>query len=149
MIVINHLFDCVYICSVMEITKDILIDTERKILGSGILINYLPAEFLFRQGQKAEFVFYLNRGSMEMQWLEKDKKIQISQRNVFIGLDEVFNQGRYVCTAMTTELSEFLVFERAYFMELINEFEYAVPYLESMQEAFIRNLSPKEISYFT
>lgn len=149
MIVINHLFDCVYICSVMEITKDILIDTERKILGSGILINYLPREFLFRQGQKAEFVFYLNRGSMEMQWLEKDKKIQISQRNVFIGLDEAFSQGRYVCTAMTTGLSEFLVFERAYFMELINEFEYAIPYLESMQEAFIRNLSPKEISYFT
>lgn len=149
MIVINHLFDCVYICSAMEITKDILIDTERKILGSGILINYLPAEFLFRQGQKAEFVFYLNRGSMEMQWLEKDKKIQISQRNVFIGLDEAFSQGRYACTAMTTDLSEFLVFERAYFLELIYEFEYAIPYLESMQEAFIRNLSPKEISYFT
>jgi CRP-like cAMP-binding protein len=133
----------------MKITNDLLIDTERKILASGILINYLPSEFLFRHGQKAEFVFYLKRGSFEMQWPEKDKKLLISQRNVFIGLDEAFIQGRYVCTAMTTELSEFLVFERAYFMELINEFEYAVPYLESMQEEFIRNLSPKEMSYFS
>jgi CRP-like cAMP-binding protein len=133
----------------MKITNDLLIDTERKILASGILINYLPSEFLFRHGQKAEFVFYLKRGSFEMQWPEKDKKILISQRNVFIGLDEAFIQGHYVCTAMTTELSEFLVFERAYFMELINEFEYAVPYLESMQEEFIRNLSPKEMSYFS
>ncbi len=149
MIIMNHLDECVYFCSAMEKTKDLLIDTERKILASGILINYLPAEFLFRQGQKAEFVFYLNRGSMEMQWPEKDKKLTISQRNVFIGLDEAFSEGRYVCTAMTTELSEFLVFERAYFMELIQEFEYAIPYLESMQEAFIRNLSPKEISFFT
>jgi CRP-like cAMP-binding protein len=133
----------------MEITKDQLIDTERKILASGILINYLPAEFLFRQGQKAEFVFYLKHGSLEMKWPEKDKELQINQQNVFIGLDEAFSEGSYVFTAMTTELSEFLVFDRAYFMELIHEFEYAIPYLESMQEAFIRNLSSKEISFFT
>jgi CRP-like cAMP-binding protein len=132
----------------MKLTKEQLIDTERKILGSGILINYLPAEFLFRQGQKAEFVFYVKQGSLEMQWPEKDKKLNIRQRNVFIGLDEAFIYGRYACTAMTTELSEFLVFERAYFMQLIHEFEFAIPYLESMQEAFIRNLSPKEMSYF-
>jgi CRP-like cAMP-binding protein len=132
----------------MKLTKEQLIDTERKILGSGILINYLPAEFLFRQGQKAEFVFYVKQGSLEMQWPEKDKKLNIRQRNVFIGLDEAFINGRYACTAMTTELSEFLVFERAYFMQLIHEFEFAIPYLESMQEAFIRNLSPKEMSYF-
>ena len=132
----------------MKLTKEQLIDTERKILGSGILINYLPAEFLFRQGQKAEFVFYVKQGSLEMQWQEKDKKLNIRQRNVFIGLDVAFINGRYACTAMTTELSEFLVFERAYFMQLIHEFEFAIPYLESMQEAFIRNLSPKEMSYF-
>ena len=132
----------------MKLTKEQLIDTERKILGSGILINYLPAEFLFRQGQKAEFVFYVKQGSLVMQWPEKDKKLNIRQRNVFIGLDEAFINGRYACTAMTTELSEFLVFERAYFMQLIHEFEFAIPYLESMQEAFIRNLSPKEMSYF-
>jgi CRP-like cAMP-binding protein len=132
----------------MKITKDLLIDTERKILASGILINYLPSEFLFRHGQKAEFVFYLKRGSFEMQWPEKDKKILISHRNVLIGLDEAFSKGRYVCSAMTTELSEFLVFERAYFMELINEFEYSIPYLESMQVAFLNKLSPKELGYF-
>ena len=132
----------------MKLTKEQLIDTERKILGSGILINYLPAEFLFRQGQKAEFVFYVKQGSLVMQWPEKDKKLNIRQRNVFIGLDEAFINGRYACTAMTTELSEFLVFERGYFMQLIHEFEFAIPYLESMQEAFIRNLSPKEMSYF-
>jgi CRP-like cAMP-binding protein len=132
----------------MKLTKEQLIDTERKILGSGILINYLPAEFLFRQGQKAEFVFYVKQGSLVMQWPEKDKKLNIRQRNVFIGLDEAFINGRYTCTAMTTELSEFLVFERAYFMQLIHEFEFAIPYLESMQEAFIRNLSPQEMSYF-
>jgi CRP-like cAMP-binding protein len=132
----------------MKLTKEQLIDTERKILGSGILINYLPAEFLFRQGQKAEFVFYLKQGSLEMQWPEKDKKLNIRQGSMFIGLDEAFINGRYACTAMTTELSEFLVFERAYFMQLIHEFEYAIPYLESMQEAFIRNLSPTEMSYF-
>ncbi len=132
----------------MEITKDQLIDTERKILASGILINYLPAEFLFRQGQKAEFVFYLKQGSLVMQWPEKDKELNISQQNVFIGLDEAFSRGRYGCTAMTTELSEFLVFEREYFLQLTHEFEHAVAYLESMQEAFIRNLSPLEMSYF-
>jgi CRP-like cAMP-binding protein len=132
----------------MKLTKEQLIDTERKILGSGILINYLPEEFLFRQGQKAEFVFYVKQGSLVMQWPEKDKKLNIRQRNVFIGLDEAFINGRYACTAMTTELSEFLVFERAYFMQLIHEFEYAIPYLESMQEAFLQNLSPKEMSYF-
>ena len=132
----------------MKLTKEQLIDTERKILGSGILINYLPAEFLFRQGQKAEFVFYVKQGSLVMQWPEKDKKLNIQQRNVFIGLDEAFINGRYRCTAMTTELSEFLVFERAYFMQLIHEFEFAIPYLESMQEAFLQNLSPQEISYF-
>lgn len=133
----------------MEIKKDVLSDTGKKILKSGILINYKPAEFLFRQGQKADFVFYLNHGSMELQLPEKDKKVKISQQNVFIGLDEVFSNERYIYTAMTTEISEFLVFERAYFIELINEFEYATPYLESMQEAFIRNLTAKEKSYFT
>lgn len=148
MIVINHLEECAYFCFAMEITKELLIDTERKILASGILINYLPAEFLFRQGQKTEFVFYLKHGSLELQWPEKDKKLQISQRNVFIGLDEAFSNGRYACTAMTTDLSEFLVFERAYFMELIHEFDNAIPYLESMQEAFMQNLSPQEMSYF-
>lgn len=148
MIVINQVPECFYFCLTMEITKDLLIDTERKILASGILINYLPEEFLFRQGQKAEFVFYLNRGSLEMQWPEKDKKLNIQQRNVFIGLDEAFINGRYACTAMTTELSEFLVFERAYFMQLIHEFDYAIPYLESMQQSFLKHLSPLELSYF-
>ena len=83
-----------------------------------------------------------------MQWPDKEKKLHISHQNVFLGLDEAFSNGRYACTAMTTEMSEFLVFERAYFLQLINEFENSVPYLESMQEAFIRNLSPKELSYF-
>jgi CRP-like cAMP-binding protein len=132
----------------MKITNDLLIDTERKILASGILINYLPSEFLFRHGQKVEFVFYLKRGSFEMQWPEKDKKLQISQRNVFIGLDEAFNNVRWACTVMTTEKSEFLVFERAFFLELLNEFEYSIPYLESMQVAFLSKLSPKELGYF-
>jgi CRP-like cAMP-binding protein len=132
----------------MEITKDQLIDTERKILASGILINYLPAEFLFRQGQKAEFVFYIKKGSLVMQWPEKDKELNISQQNVFIGLDEAFSRGRYGCTAMTTELSEFLVFEREYFLQLTQEFEHAVAYLESMQVIFLSKLSPKELGYF-
>jgi CRP-like cAMP-binding protein len=132
----------------MEITKDQLIDTERKILASGILINYLPAEFLFRQGQKAEFVFYLKQGSLEIKWPEKDKELNINQQNVFIGLDEAFSRGRYGCTAMTTELSEFLVFEREYFLQLTHEFEHAVAYLESMQVTFLSKLSPKELGYF-
>jgi CRP-like cAMP-binding protein len=132
----------------MEITEDKLIDTERKILASGISINYLPAEFLFRQGQKVEFIFYLKQGSLEIQWQEKGKELQISQQNVFIGLDEAFSRGRYTCTAMTTELSELLVFERDYFLQLTHEFEYAIPYLESMKEAFLSRLSPKELGYF-
>jgi len=148
MIVMNQVRPCTYFCFAMEITKDQLIDTERKILASGILINYLPAEFLFRQGQKAEFVFYLKHGSLEMQWPEKDKELQINQQNVFIGLDEAFSRGRYTCTAMTTELSEFLVFEREYFLQLTQEFEHAVSYLESMQVAFLSKLSPQELGYF-
>jgi len=49
---------------------------------------------------------------------------------------------------MTTELSELLVFERDYFLQLTHEFEYAIPYLESMKEAFLSRLSPKELGYF-
>ena len=35
---------------------------ENKILASGIEMKYLSEEYIFRKGQKAEFVFFLKEG---------------------------------------------------------------------------------------
>ncbi len=113
-----------------------LLETGKKVLASGIEIKYLAGEYLFRQGQKAEFVFYLQCGSIILEWPNENKSLLLNNKPIFIGIDEALNGGRYTCTAMTTEESKFLVFERAYFNQLITEFDHAKDYFESMMLEF-------------
>lgn len=116
-------------------------ETEKKILASGIQIKYLADEFLFRQGQRAEFVFYLQKGSIALEWSNESKGLIMINKPVFIGIDEALEKGKYTCTAMTTEVSEFLVFDRPYFIQLIEEFDLAKEYFESMKLDFTNQVN--------
>lgn len=126
-------------------TKNQMLETGKKVLASGIEIKYLADEFLFRQGQKAEFVFYLQCGSILLEWPNENKSLVINNKPIFIGIDEALIGGKYTCTALTTEQSEFLVFDRAYFIQLITEFEHAKDYFESMRLDFTSQLDLKTI----
>ena len=103
-------------------------DTERKVLASGIELRYLPDEYLFRQGQKAEFVFYLQEGSLVLEG--SAGFVTIDRKGVFIGIEEAIDEQKHVYSAMTSSYSQFLVFERKYFQQLIDEFDLALPYFE-------------------
>jgi CRP-like cAMP-binding protein len=103
-------------------------DTERKVLASGIELRYLPDEYLFRQGQKAEFVFYLQEGSLVLEG--SAGFVTIDRKGVFIGIEEAIEEKKHVYAAMTSSYSQFLVFERKYFKQLIDEFDLALPYYE-------------------
>ena len=103
-------------------------DTERKVLASGIELRYLPDEYLFRQGQKAEFVFYLQEGSLVLEG--PAGFVTIDRKGVFIGIEEAIEEKKHVYAAMTSSYSQFLVFERKYFKQLIDEFDLALPYYE-------------------
>ncbi len=122
-----------------------MLETGKKVLASGIEIKYLADEFLFRQGQKAEFVFYLQCGSILLEWPTENKRLLINNTPIFIGIDEALQGGKYSCTAMTTENSEFLVFERAYFNQLITEFDHAKDYIDSMMLEFASQLDLQTI----
>jgi CRP-like cAMP-binding protein len=115
-------------------------ETRKKVLASGIEIKYLADEFLFRQGQKAEFVFYMKSGSILLEWPNVKKQIVIQDKLIFIGIDEAIHGTKYACTAMTTVNSEFLVFDRAYFNHLITEFDHAKDFFESMMLEFTSQL---------
>jgi CRP-like cAMP-binding protein len=103
-------------------------DTERKVLASGIELRYLPDEYLFRQGQKAEFVFYLQEGSLLLE--SKVGFVTIDKKGVFIGIEEAIESKKHVYSAMTSSYAQFLVFERKYFQQLIDEFDLALAYFE-------------------
>jgi CRP-like cAMP-binding protein len=118
-----------------------LLETEKKVLASGIEIKYLADEFLFRHGQKAEFVFYLQSGSILLEWPNENKSLIIINKPIFIGIDEAIHGRKYTCTAMTTEVSEFLVFDRAYFNQLITEFDQAKEYFEIMRLEFLTHVN--------
>ena len=121
------------------------LETGKKVLASGIEIKYLADEFLFRQGQKAEFVFYLQCGSILLDWPNENKRLVLSNNPIFIGIDEAIQGSKYMCTAMTTEESKFLVFDRAYFNQLITEFDHAKDYFESMMLEFTSQLDLQTI----
>jgi CRP-like cAMP-binding protein len=103
-------------------------DTERKVLASGIELRYLPDEYLFRQGQKAEFVFYLQEGSLLLE--SKVGFVTIDKKGVFIGIEEAIESKKHIYSAMTSSYAQFLVFERKYFQQLIDEFDLALGYFE-------------------
>lgn len=117
------------------------LETGKKVLASGIEIKYLADEFLFRQGQKAEFVFYMQSGSISLSWPTENKLLVINNKPIFIGIDEALHGNKYACNAMTTEESEFLVFDRVYFNQLITEFDQAKDYFESMMLEYTSQLN--------
>ncbi|MFM6914380.1 MAG: hypothetical protein ACKOUQ_05710, partial [Aquirufa sp.] len=69
-------------------------DTERKVLASGIELRYLPDEYLFRLGQKAEFVFYLQEGSLVLEG--PAGFVTIDCPGVFIGIEEAIEEKKHV-----------------------------------------------------
>jgi CRP-like cAMP-binding protein len=123
-----------------------LLETSKKILASGIEINYLGDEFLFRQGQKAEFVFYLQGGALLLDWPNENKRVTVIDKPIFIGIDEAMHGDKYACSAMTTKESTFLVFDRSYFNHLITEFDQAKSYFEAMHLDFVQQIKQLEIA---
>jgi CRP-like cAMP-binding protein len=122
-------------------------DTERKVLASGIQLRYLPDEYLFRLGQKAEFVFYLQEGSIILE--SPAGFVAIDKKGVFIGIEESIEEKKHAYTTMTSSYAQFLVFERKYFQQLIDEFELALPYFEFKKSEFNELLQHVQLNYTT
>jgi CRP-like cAMP-binding protein len=122
-------------------------DTERKVLASGIELRYLPDEYLFRQGQKAEFVFYLQEGSLVLEG--SAGFVTIDRKGVFIGIEEAIEEKKHLYAAMTSSYSQFLVFERKYFKQLIDEFDLALPYFEYKKAELNKLLQTVQQKYAT
>ena len=125
------------------------LETEKKVLASGIELNYLPDEYLFRKGQNAEFVFYVQSGGILFEWPYEKKIITLGQAPFFIGIDEVLSSTKYTCHAQTTEFSEFLVFERAYFLMLLHEFNDALPYFLQKQAEFAQLKKENKADFYS
>ena len=96
-------------------------ETEKILLASGIEISYLPGEYLFRAGQKAEFVFYVLSGSICLETTD-DKEYVLEDKSLFLGIDELLRQKKHSFSTHTISNSKFLVYERNYFLSLIQEF---------------------------
>jgi CRP-like cAMP-binding protein len=97
-------------------------DTLSKILASGIEINYLPGEFLFRKGQQAEFVFYLLSGSITLNDID-NRILILGEKPLFLGLQEALEMSKYIFSVQTLEPSKFLVFDKKFFSMLLHEFD--------------------------
>ena len=123
------------------------LDTERKVLASGIELRYLPDEYLFRQGQKAEFVFYLQEGSLILE--SPVSFVAIEHKGIFIGIEEAIEEKKHLYSAMTSSYSQFLVFERKYFKQLIDEFDLAHPYFDLKKAQFNELLQHVQLKYGT
>lgn len=122
-------------------------DTEKKLLASGIEISYLPGEYLFRYGQKAEFVFYVMNGKICLETPD-DKEYVLENQSVFLGIDELMNQKKHSFSTHTISNSKFLVYEKNYFLSLIQEFGLATNYFEDKLKEldhFFETTSPKTI----
>ncbi|CAM4134288.1 Crp/Fnr family transcriptional regulator [Cytophagaceae bacterium 50C-KIRBA] len=115
---------------------DQMIETERKVLASGIEINYLANEFLFRQGQKAEFVFYFQGGEISLKSFNSPEGIIYHANPVFLGIKEVLEGQKHTFSAETLQTSKFLVFEKNYFLMLMQEFDFASSYFEQKSKEF-------------
>jgi CRP-like cAMP-binding protein len=115
---------------------DTFIDTEKKILASGIEMKYLSEEHIFRKGKKAEFVFFLKEGSLLFDWPSEKTKSKIINLPCFIGIEEAMDGKNYSYSVKTLVECKFLVFERKYFLMLMNEFEIARIYFMKKIEDF-------------
>ncbi|MHA8049768.1 cyclic nucleotide-binding domain-containing protein [Aquirufa sp. ROCK-SH2] len=94
----------------------------QKIIASGIEINYLPTEYIFRLGQKAEFVFYMMSGTIMLTYSDNQSHT-LSNKQLFLGLHEAFDSLRHQFSAQIMEPSKFLVFDKKYFLMLLQEFD--------------------------
>jgi len=120
-------------------------ETEKKILASGIEISYLPGEYLFRFGQKAEFVFYVLNGKICLETPD-EKEFIMEDQSIFLGIDELVNQKKHSFSTHTISNSKFLVYEKNYFLSLIQEFGLANNYFENKLEElnhFFQTTNPK------
>ena len=88
---------------------------ENKILASGIEMKYLSEEYIFRKGQKAEFVFFLKEGSLLFDWPLDETRSKVINLPCFIGIEEAMDGKNYSCSMKTMVDCKFLVFERKYF----------------------------------
>jgi len=112
------------------------LETEKKILASGIEMKYLSDEHIFRKGQKAEFVFFLKEGSLSIHWPTDKIKSRVIDMPCFIGIEEAIAGKNYSCSMQTLAACKFLVFERKYFLMLMNEFEAATSYFLQKKDDF-------------
>lgn len=120
-------------------------ETEKKLLASGIEISYLPGEYLFRYGQKAEFVFYVLNGKICLETPD-EKEYVMEDQSIFLGIDELVNQKKHSFSTHTISNSKFLVYEKNYFLSLIQEFGFANNYFEDKLKElnhFFQTTSPK------
>lgn len=97
-------------------------DRTRKILASGIEISYLPAEFIFRLGQKAEFVFYMMSGTISLT-CSNNQSVIIEEKQLFLGLTEALESLKHPFSAQILTPSKFLVFDKKFFLMLLQEFD--------------------------
>ena len=109
--------------------KNYDLETEKKLLASGIEISYLPGEYLFRAGQKAEFVFYVLDGKICLETTD-EKEYVLENQSIFLGIDELLQHKKHSYSTHTISNSKFLVFEKTYFLSLIQEFGIAMQYFE-------------------
>jgi hypothetical protein len=56
--------------------------------------------------------------------------VTIDKKGVFVGIEEAIESKRHIYSAMTSSYAQFLVFERKYFQQLIDEFDLALAYFE-------------------
>ena len=97
-------------------------EIKQKILASGIEISYLPSEYIFRLGQKAEFVFYFLSGTISLTFLDNHSLI-IEDKQLFLGLHEALELSKHPFSAQIIEPSKFLVFDKKFFLMLLQEFD--------------------------
>ncbi len=104
-----------------------MLETERKILASGIELHFKGGEYLYRKGQEAEFVFYLKDGKFELAD-ERHKPIILDGFRYFLGLEEILSdkQHRYSVKALSN--AQVLVFEKSLLHTLLYEYDLAQRY---------------------
>jgi CRP-like cAMP-binding protein len=105
-------------------------------LASGIEMKYLSEEHIFRKGQKAEFVFFLKEGSLLIDWSLEKTKSKVINLPCFIGIEEAMDGKNYSYSTQTLGNCRFLVFEKKFFLMLMNEFDAAMPYFLQKKEDF-------------
>lgn len=107
-----------------------MLDTERKILASGIELGFKEGEHLYRAGQSADYVFYLKDGKIALiNDQNKNQPIVLNNAKCFVGLEEFIAEEPHHYSVKILERSEMLVFERSMMLLLMEEYPLAKRYL--------------------